>query len=159
MKRYVLIFAILLGCVGCDQVTKMAARDYFQAAPPVSLFNGAVRFQHAENPGAFLSLGATLSEAVRPWFSMGVPAVILVGLLVFLLRSRNLDRRHLLPLALILAGGVGNLIDRLSHGTVTDFMVVGLGPLHTGVFNVADVAISAGALLLLFTNFRNAKNS
>ena len=61
-------------------------------------------------------------------------------------------------LALILAGGLGNQIDRLLfQGGVTDFLFLTLGPLHTGIFNVADMAIMAGALLLLLDLQRQPK--
>jgi signal peptidase II len=61
----------------------------------------------------------------------------------------------LLGLAFFVAGGASNLADRLARGTVTDFINVGVGPLRTGIFNVADVAIMLGAALVAFGSFRS----
>ena len=58
-------------------------------------------------------------------------------------------------LVLILAGGIGNLIDRVSHqGLVTDFINLGIGPIRTGVFNVADIAVTTGGLVAIALSFR-----
>lgn len=79
---------------------------------------------------------------------------MLAGLLAFLLLKRRLPRSEFLGLSLILGGGLGNLIDRLLRdGHVTDFLNVGFGSLRTGIFNVADAAITTGALLVLAAAF------
>jgi signal peptidase II len=59
-------------------------------------------------------------------------------------------------LALVCSGGVSNLIDRLAHGTVIDFLNVGLGPVRTGIFNVADMAVLAGIAVFLVAHYRRA---
>jgi signal peptidase II len=56
-------------------------------------------------------------------------------------------------LSLVCAGGIGNLIDRFSWGYVRDFLNVGLGPIRTGIFNVADAAMMAGCFLVLFISW------
>ncbi|RYZ66450.1 MAG: signal peptidase II [Proteobacteria bacterium] len=50
----------------------------------------------------------------------------------------------------LIAGGIGNVIDRIAKNSVTDFLIMGVGPLQTGVFNIADIAISGGILIVLF---------
>ena len=73
---------------------------------------------------------------------------MMFGLSLLLLRS-SLPMICFLALVLILAGGIGNLIDRLSNGGyVTDFICLGIGPIRTGIFNIADVAITLGCLLI-----------
>ena len=101
-----------------------------------------------QNGGAFLSLGANLPDAVRhAAFVLFVPlALLLVCVLAW--RSGATSRASLAGLALLAGGGLGNWLDRLMHdGLVTDFVSIGVGPLRTGIFNVADVCIVAGALL------------
>ena len=66
-----------------------------------------------------------------------------------MIRARDLERRQVVLLGLIFAGGLGNLLDRVLFGFVRDFMIVGVGGLRTGVFNMADFAITTGALLLV----------
>jgi signal peptidase II len=81
--------------------------------------------------------------------------ICLAFLLAYLVSTPRLQRVSLLGLALIWAGGISNLIDRfIHHGLVTDFMVVRAGPLHTGIFNLADLAILIGTLLILIAYLR-----
>lgn len=154
MSRNRLVLLLLSSTIVLDQITKVIARDYFRSSPPVSMLGGIVTLLHSENPGAFLSLGAAMGESLRFWiFTVGV-ALFLIGAVVYLLRTPALDRPSLIALSLMIGGGIGNLIDRMSHGSVTDFMHLALGSLQTGVFNVADMAISGGTLYLLYTSFR-----
>ncbi|MGZ3723594.1 MAG: signal peptidase II, partial [Bdellovibrionales bacterium] len=60
---------------------------------------------------------------------------------------------NLMGLTLVLGGGTGNLIDRMTYGHVTDFLILGYGPLHTGIFNLADVTICLGTILILWANY------
>ncbi len=74
----------------------------------------------------------------------------MVGLIAFLIKTWNSPLLVFVSLTLILAGGVGNLIDRVTNdGLVTDFLNIGVGAFRTGIFNVADVAVMTGALGLL----------
>ena len=59
---------------------------------------------------------------------------------------------------MIVAGGVSNWIDRVMRGSVPDFINLGIGPVRTGIFNVADVAITLGAVVLLLAEFRRGRN-
>ncbi len=103
-----------------------------------------------ENPGSFLSLGASLPEQLRFTLFTGAVAVILAGLVYAALFARRLSTSRFVALALVAGGGISNLIDRLLYdGRVTDFLNVGIGSLRTGIFNLADMAILAGALLLI----------
>ncbi len=149
-KRIALIVAIMICCVGCDQTTKSLARDHLQDHAVASFFGDTLRLQYAENPGAFLSLGASLPHQ---WgtavFTIGGLAMIAVALLYALLASK-LTRLQIVALSLICGGGIGNLIDRARyHGHVTDFLNVGLGPIRTGIFNVADMALMLGVALFI----------
>jgi signal peptidase II len=108
-----------------------------------------IEFTLAENPGAFLGLGDSLPQTARCALTVGV-GLGLAFVLAYLLHTPRLRWRSLFGLALIWAGGMSNLVDRLVwRGLVTDFMVVRVGPLHTGVFNLADFAILVGTLMLV----------
>ena len=142
------IFLILASTAGCDQATKHLARTGLSQVGSAILPGGVVELTLAENPGAFLSLGASVPPPVRAWISLGV-GLGLTCLLVYLLRSASLRWPSFLGFALIWAGGMSNLIDRFArHGLVTDFILVRLGPVHTGIFNLADLAIVSGILVL-----------
>lgn len=153
MKRITLLLLILLTCVGCDQATKSVAQQHLAEREPIALFNGVLHLVYAENSGAFLSLGTGLAPEVRTWLFTALVSLLLLGLLIFtLVRINRQPLGVTLALTLYLAGGMGNLIDRfLNDGHVIDFMVLGVGFVRTGVFNVADMLIMVGAGLLLFT--------
>ena len=154
-SRLAVALALVLATLGCDHATKRAAAAALKGEPARSFLGGTVRLQYAENAGAFLGLGAGLPEPARlAVFTLG-NAALLLALAALLWRTARLGRRELLALGLLLAGGLSNLVDRLSGGgVVVDFLNLGVGGLRTGVFNVADVAITAGALLLAFSALR-----
>lgn len=155
--RLLFVALAFLALLGCDQATKALARDTLAASPPVSLLGGAVRFQYAENPGAFLSLGAGLSPQWRFLLGVVFSGAALVGLAVFAARSTQLSTVQRLGLGLVVAGGLGNLVDRIvNDGRVVDFVSLGVGPLRTGIFNVADVAITAGVLAAMVAGLKRS---
>jgi signal peptidase II len=138
----------MLSCIGCDQAAKALARDGL-AGRTISFLGDAVRLEYAENTGAFLSLGASLPSRTRTLLFVGGTGLIVLGLLVALARYRQGSLTGALGLALLAGGAVGNLIDRVVYGgVVVDFVSVGLGPFRTGIFNVADVAITLGVVLV-----------
>ena len=141
---------VLVACIGCDQAVKQAAGALLGDGERIALLGDAIRFELVENPGAFLSLGASLPESLRSTLLLGlVPVLLGVVLFGFVWRAQA-SRAELVAVALVIGGGLGNWIDRLTHGgAVTDFVSIGLGPVRTGIFNVADVAVMAGVGVLL----------
>jgi len=149
-RRRVLVFVALLTLtVGCDHATKVAATRLLAPTDVVSVAAGMVQLELAHNPGAFMSLGAELPPFVRMPLLLGlVPLAILLAS-ALALRSAS-SGVALFAGALIAGGGLANWLDRLVHGgTVIDFVSLGMGPIRTGIFNLADVAVVAGLLLLL----------
>jgi signal peptidase II len=147
--RLSIITLILVLTAGCDQVTKHYARLQLGQAGSVSIPGHVVEFTLAENPGAFLSVGAALPQITRTALMVCVGSGLAL-LLAYLLRAPGLRLLPFMGLALSWSGGMSNLIDRFSrHGLVTDFMVLRVGPFHTGIFNLADFAIMAGTLVLV----------
>jgi signal peptidase II len=146
--RLALVALVLLPSVGCDRATKEYAEKNLSHRGRISMLRDTVRLEYAENSGAFLSLGSTLPRPFRDVLLTGVVALMVGTTLVMTLWGRR-GAREIVGLALIASGGVGNLWDRLlREGEVVDFMNLGIGPVRTGIFNVADIAIVAGVLLL-----------
>lgn len=150
-RHLLLLAALVLTTVGCDQATKHVARQALADGPSGPFLGGFVHFTLAHNSGGFLGLGDSLSPRLRLFIFTVATSVFLVAALVAVIRSRpSINSRAGFGLALLAAGGFGNLIDRLGQqGLVTDFCTLHLGSLHTGVFNVADVAIVLGAVLIM----------
>lgn len=145
--RLASIITLLISTIGCDQATKVLARNNLNHGT-ISFLGDMIRLQHAENTGAFLSLGSQLPPTVRFFIFTVFVAGFLAVAGFFLLKNKNSSPLSTFALCMILAGGIGNLIDRALRGSVTDFINVGIGPLRTGIFNVADMAIVAGVLIL-----------
>jgi signal peptidase II len=148
--RLWLILLVLGTTISCDRMTKAIASTTLKDVPVKSYLYDTLRLQYAENEGAFLGLGASLDSRSRFWvFTVGNASLLLIVALL-LWRRESHRIRDTLGLSLILAGGVSNLFDRVFlGGRVVDFLNIGFGPLRTGIFNVADVAIMAGVAALL----------
>ncbi len=153
LPRIVLLSAIVLMLVGCDQATKVYAVKHLKGQPPQSYLGDTLRIHYVENPGAFLGMGGQLDPKLKYWVLTLPTALILVWVIAFVFLSRTIDRWTFVALTMIVAGGVGNSIDRFRlGGLVIDFLNVGFGQQawqRTGIFNVADMAITAGFLMLL----------
>ena len=127
-----------------DQVTKelILAVQHSLPLPVLSFFTLVLVW----NPGvSFGMLGG--DRALEPWLLVGLSLLVSVGLIVWLSRER--DRAIALAIGLVLGGAVGNVIDRLRHGAVVDFLDVHWSGYHWPAFNLADSAIVLGALLLV----------
>ena len=153
-QRLRLVGAIVLGVLALDHLSKWAAIVWLKPSPPIVYWGDLFRFQYATNSGAFLSMFAGLPPAARSGLLVGFNAVILLGVAYYLVSRRPISRGSAAALALILSGGVGNLIDRVCReGLVVDFMNVGITAgsfnLRSGIFNVADLGIVGGLLMLV----------
>lgn len=148
-KKIIFILLILLISIVSDQVTKKIAFENLAGINEISFFHGTFVLRYAENTGAFLGLGSAISESLRFWvFSVSV-AVFLLFMLLYMIFSKAFTFYQTMALAAIIGGGIGNLIDRFQYnGRVVDFMNLGIGPVRTGIFNVADLFITFGAIFL-----------
>ncbi len=137
------MFLALVGTVACDRVTKHVAATTLAGSPSRSYLGDTVRMAYVENRGGFLSVGDDLGPALRTAIFTVATGAMLLMLVVVAVR-RRWSGWPALGLALFVAGGLSNWIDRVMHGRVIDFLNVGVGPVRTGVFNVADLAITIG---------------
>lgn len=149
------IFTFLFLIFGLDQATKFWAVKNLMGQNPTVYLNGLFQLVYAENPGAFLGLGGAWTREVRFVIFALIVFLGLGGMLWYLLKKENY-KINLYAYTFILAGGFGNLWDRVFHedGHVIDFMLMEIwGPLRTGVFNVADMFIVGGVLLALYGEY------
>lgn len=154
-RRLLVILLVTVPLVGCDQATKTAAKSYLSGAARYSFTGDTVRLQYSENPGGFLGLGGSPPEAWRTVLFTGSVGATLVLLATYLVFAASARPTKVLALSLIFAGGSSNLADRIAYdGRVIDFINIGLGPIRTGIFNVADVAIALGILLFMLRTRR-----
>ncbi|MFT3719976.1 signal peptidase II [Pseudorhodoferax sp.] len=148
---WLLLAAVLFAA---DQATKQWILAAYQLgdATPVTGFFSIVR---AHNPGAAFSFLAGASGWQR-WFFTAIGAAAAV-FIVWMLRAHAGQRLFSFALACILGGAVGNVVDRLQHGYVVDFLDFHWAGWHFPAFNLADSAITLGAVLLILDEIRRAR--
>lgn len=129
-----------------DQLSKGWASDALQYSPRV--FTSFFNFTLAHNYGAAFSFLADAGGWQRHFLS-GLAIVVSGVIIVWIAKVANDKRWESAALALVLGGALGNVIDRLQHGYVVDFIVVHYQQYYWPAFNVADMAISAGAIMLV----------
>jgi signal peptidase II len=148
-KKALLLVAVTTLCVGCDRAAKEYARQHLENAEPRYYLSNVVQLQYDENAGGMLSFGAQLSESVRFYLLTVFVGLCLLMFFLFAMLNGRLHRTQVVGIAMILGGGLGNLSDRLwNNGMVIDFLMLKAGPLHTAVFNLADVSILMGVVVL-----------
>ena len=157
LGRLALALLILSSFIGCDQATKHYATETLQHSEVQSYLGDTVRLDYAQNPGGFLSLGSNLSPEVRFVIFVGFNLCVMVTIVGMLIYNWNAKLAVFASLSYILAGGIGSLIDRISNdGLVTDFVNVGVGPIRTGIFNVADIGVLFGTMALIYCLYQTA---
>lgn len=141
-----------------DQATKEVALRALTPYTPVPVIPDLLNWTLAFNTGAAFSFLADAGGWQRWLFTIlavGVSAL----LLGWLARTPRADWRNALPLSLVIGGAIGNLVDRLRHGQVTDFIDVYFGQWHFPAFNIADSAICVGAVLLIAAGLFGGKTA
>ena len=155
--RSIIIFGILVVNIGCDQISKSIVRQRVYDYQEISIIKNFVTLTKVENAGAFLSLGDSLPDTVRFILLTLLPLLVLACGVVFLFTKSNLPKPVILGFGFVMGGGIGNIYDRLVHGSVTDFLHIDFGIVQTGVFNMADVSIMTGVLIVLLDSVVNGK--
>lgn len=146
--RFVMWMIVALMIVITDQLTKWAIVEWVALYDKVPV-NSFINLTHQKNAGAAFSFLADAGGWQR-WFFVVLSAGVSVVIIVWLWRIQRAGQTVLAAgLALVLGGAVGNLIDRVVLGHVTDFVQVMFGSWAFPSFNVADAGISVGAVLLI----------
>lgn len=143
----ILVVGLFLGMVGCDHATKGLAESRLRDQAPVDVVSGVVDLRYVQNHGSAFGVDRVLPAPARtPGILLGVLFGVGALLLIWRRQAQQPSWRHV-AFALILAGAVGNLLDRVFRGYVVDFIHVP----HWPVFNVADVCIVVGVVVLALT--------
>lgn len=136
------LLTIIVGVILADQLTKWLTVTCLAEGESFPLWRDVLHFTYVKNEGAAFGM---LKD--QRWLFMVFSSVAIVALMIYLFRfcpKKNMIR---IPLAMIIGGGIGNMIDRIFLGYVVDFIDVTL--IHFAVFNVADSFVTVGAFLLM----------
>ena len=147
------LIAIMVGVVGLDQLTKWLAVICLKGNESFPLWEEVLHFTYAENTGMAFSLFSGENER---WIFMLFSSVAIVGILVYLIFWRPESRWMQVSLAMIVGGGIGNMIDRVLLGYVVDFIDFTL--IDFAIFNVADSFVCVGAGILIVCLLIDVKN-
>jgi signal peptidase II len=148
MKRpLALAVVVALLTSGCDLSSKYWAIQT-TARGPRSVISGALDLVHWENPGMAFSLMRTWPPGIRMWL-LSIAAMVAIAIGLFAVAKRPMGRMGTIGIGLIMGGALGNFLDRAHNGTVTDFLHVHRGSFDWPAFNVADMAVTCGAFLML----------
>jgi signal peptidase II len=137
-----------IAIIVADQITKVIVLGHLQLHETIPVIDGLLNWTLAYNEGAAFSFLADAGGWQR-WFFTGLAVVVSAVLVVWLARTPRTDWRTALPLALVIGGAIGNVIDRIRFGHVVDFIDVYWNGAHFPAFNIADSAISVGAVILI----------
>jgi len=149
MVKRALPFVATVAVFVLDRITKGAIRTHISLWDAINVIPGLFNIVHTENPGIAFGLLANLPNPWRDVFLIGLSFLVLAIISAVLLRAGGQGVLLRMGLALVMGGALGNLFDRIVHGTVTDFVEVHLGEHYFPAFNVADSGITIGACLLL----------
>ena len=155
MKRNYLLFVItVLVIVVLDQVTKIYIDTHMTLHESIPVVQGFFNITYVRNPGAAFGFLADASPTVRALFLIGV-SILASGLIVYyIVKMKTEDILLTYGMSLIMGGAVGNLIDRIRLGEVIDFLDVYISTYHWPAFNVADSAVTVGAVILFYKLIR-----
>ena len=154
-KRNILITIIVLLSIASDQISKVWVRNNFESYIEKSIIGDVFTLIKVENTGAFLGMGSELSETLRVLLLIVLPVIVLVSISIYTYIDKSLDKNSIIGFSLIIGGGIGNIFDRIVYGSVTDFLYLNFGGImKTGIFNIADLSVTTGMILILISSFK-----
>ncbi|MFC1564907.1 signal peptidase II [candidate division KSB1 bacterium] len=149
--QYLLLFVVLFTGCNTDLHTKQWAVETLKDQPQISIFDGYVNLSYVENRGMVFGLFQRHGSSLRYFLQLGLTLLATVSFIIVIWLNRRGSIFFLLPLFIVLSGALGNLFYRIRFGHVVDFIHFSFkGPFEFPyVFNVADILISTGMVLLL----------
>ena len=153
-KKNLLIFLLILFNIGADQYSKTIVREKVIPGSQTKIFGDFLQLMNVENSGAFLGMGSESNPTVKLIFLLILPVVVIMCVLYYLFTNKYIDKLTSVGLGCIVGGGLANLYDRFLYGSVTDFLFMDFGVAKTGIFNIADLSVTTGMILILASTFR-----
>lgn len=157
-KRSIYIILVIVLTVIVDQISKILVRTNINPGEQIRLIGENFIMMNVENEGAFLGMGSELNETLRIIFLLVLPILVLGFVLRYIIKDKTLDNWSLFAFSSIIGGGIANIYDRIAYGSVTDFFYIKLTDLlRTGIFNMADLSVTTGMIILVIISFRKKK--
>jgi len=151
--KIVAVLTLVFLNVGCDQLSKKIAREHITPNESIAVIKDNFILMNVENTGAAYSVGSNLNPVIKKILLQIIPATVLLVLLWLSLVKSKYPKEMVFGFCFIIGGGIGNVFDRIVYGSVTDFMYIDLGFFNTQIFNMADVSIVVGSLIIVAFTF------
>jgi signal peptidase II len=152
-----LLFAVSVAALAADQFSKYTVEKFTAPGSERVLVPGVLNLLHTSNPGVAFGLFAGSANPWKPGLLIGFSISVIAMLIWLLVTDRAGGSLGRYGIALILGGAAGNVLDRWSRHSVTDFIDFYVGRYHWYTFNIADSAIVVGAALVVLALFREGK--
>lgn len=157
-KRSIFIIVLIVFNIAIDQISKFWVRANVDPRSVSSIFGDIFTLHNVENSGAFLGMGSDLNPTIKLIVLLILPVIVLGWVLRHIFKEKDLDQWSLIGFCCIIGGGIANVYDRIIYGSVTDFWHIDFGSgIQTGIFNLADVSVSTGMIMLLISAVINRK--
>ena len=155
-NRNISITILIAVSILLDQLSKFLIRQNVDQYSEIKLIGDYFILTNVENSGAFLGMGSDFSPFIKTIFLLILPVIVLICIMVYVYRDKQIDKISLIGFCFIIGGGIANIYDRILYGSVTDFLFIDLGGIFkTGIFNIADLAVTTGMILILLMSFRS----
>ena len=149
-RRTIFILVLVIVNVALDQFSKFWVRANVDPSSITEIIGQQFILTNVENTGAFLGMGSDLSPTLKWIFLLILPVIVLGYVVYHVFKEKQLDRLSLIGFCCIIGGGFANVFDRFAYGSVTDFWRIDLGGFfRTGIFNIADVSVTSGMIMLI----------
>ena len=156
MNRNLFITLLIIFNIDIDQISKVIVRNTLTFKEQIDVIGSYFQLIWVENKGAFLGMGSDINPTLRLIFLLILPTIVLGYVVYYIVKTKELDKLSLIAFCCIVGGGIANVFDRIAFGQVTDFFFIDLGGIFkTGIFNIADLSVSAGMVMLLLSGFLN----
>lgn len=154
LSRTLNIIIIIVVNIALDQISKFYVKAHVIKETSQSIIGDSFILTNVENSGAFLGMGSDMSPTMKVIFLWILPILVLGYVVYYILKNKTLDSLNLFAFCCIIGGGLANIYDRIKYGSVTDFFHIDLGGgIRTGIFNVADMSVTFGMIMLLIASF------
>lgn len=161
MKRNVFITLLIIFNIAIDQISKAIVRGSMVRGGKgqINVIKDYFQLIWVENEGAFLGMGSDMNPTLKLIFLLILPTLVLAYVIYYIIKTKELDRLSLIAFCCIIGGGIANVFDRIVYSQVTDFFFIKITEtIKTGIFNVADLSVTTGMIMLLISGlFSNKK--
>tara|TARA_R110002073_G_scaffold336450_1_gene533546 strand:- start:2451 stop:2948 length:498 start_codon:yes stop_codon:yes gene_type:complete len=157
ISRNASIILLVIANIAADQISKFWVRATVEKNSSSPIIGEYLTLRNIENDGAFLGMGGDLNPTLKLFVLLLIPAAVLLFVLYYMFKEKHMDKLSLIGFSCVVGGGIANVFDRFVYGSVTDFLFIDLEFVRTGIFNIADLSVTTGMILILWSSLKQRK--